>query len=194
MKTRKTFLLVLGILVLAVVVVVAGIGARFAFQTQPILPQDKTYLLHLEDVSYDEGPGFYLWPLGPDETYETREFVSITPETEQEILDILSRYEKHLSWEKAGWIPLQKLAPMFYLKHCAIEIPSWVEAQVVLYNTDPGERAWFNIVLGDGRAQQRLDYTFQPPFYTIENEEQLYAELAEVLGLKDLLAERRTEG
>lgn len=42
MKTRKTFLRVLGILVLAVVVVVAGIGARFAFQTQPILPQDKT--------------------------------------------------------------------------------------------------------------------------------------------------------
>ena len=40
------------------------------------------------------------------------------------------------------------------------------------------------------RKKRREDYTFHPPYYTIENEDQLYAELVEVLDLEDLLAGR----
>lgn len=185
MKRKKILLAVL--LLVAIAAVVSGVAA---FRTKPVMTPGRDYLMHVEEGSGDiTKPGFYLWPQGPDDSYETREYVEITAEQEQAVLEILSRYEKRLSWEKVGWVPVQKFFPQFYV-NVEAEMPPWVEAQVVLYDIEWGDMDIFNIVLGESHAQQRSEYTFHPPYYTIENEEQLYAELAEVLGLEDLLAGR----
>lgn len=187
MKAKKWILSIVVLVVLAAVV-----GGLFAFRTQPVMEPKRDYLMHVEEGSGDvTTPGFYLWPQGPDESYETREFVAITAEQEQAVLDILSRYEKQLSWEKVWWVPVQVCFPRAY-GNVKAEMPDWVEAQVVLYDMTWGDMDIFNIVLGEGHAQQRQDYTFHPPYYNMENEAQLYEELAQVLDLEGLIAARQT--
>lgn len=175
------------VLAMVVIVLAAIVAGAVVLRSKPLVPADKEYLLHIEKkylrdiVIHDKEstigkPAVTLWPQGPDDSYETRKKVVITEEQEQAVLDILSRYSKRLS-----------------LKSVRPEMPEWLEAQVVLYHaTENGEDLdIFNIVLGDGHAQQREDYTFYPPCYTIENEEQLYKELSEALNLPELMENAR---
>lgn len=185
MKNKKKTILV----ILVVVLLAAIVAGVVAFRAKPVLDPEKDYLLGGKSGDLVMAPTIELWPQGADESYETRETVSITKEQEQAVLEILSRYEKRLSGEKVYWVPVQTLFPVAYASVEA-EMPEWLEAQVVVWG-DTKELEVFNIVLGDGHAQQREGYTFHPPYYNIENEEQLYEELAEVLALDDLLAEYR---
>lgn len=185
MKTKRKIVLSV-VVILVLVIAVSGVAA---FRSKPVLAPGQEYLLHVESDYEDlSEPRVILWPQGPDDSYETREPVTITADQEQTILDILTRYEKRLSWEKVGWVPIQKFFPRIYM-YVEAEMPEWLEAQVVIW----GEEEIFDLVLGDGHAQQRNGYTFHPPYYTIENEEQLYEELSQVINLDGLLAERRAD-
>lgn len=180
MKKKRVVILALVVILLASVV-----AGAVAFRSKMLVPSDKEYLMHIEkkyltDIVTDDTtiakPKVILWPQGPDDSYETRKSVVITEEQEQAVLDILSRYSKRLS-----------------LKNVNAEMPEWLEVQVVLYyvSEDGKDLDIFNIVLGNGHAQQRKDYTFHPPCYTIENEEQLYKELSEALNLPELMENAR---
>lgn len=182
MKQKKILALVVVLVLLAAVAVAAAVG----FRAKPLLKADQVYSLHLEDQGQVlQEAGLYLWPQGPDETYQSRTFVPLSQDQAEQILALLGEQQKRLSTEKLWQVPLQ-FFPTLYA-NVAAEMPPWLEAQLIVYPDTGDYQDVFNLVLGQGHAQQRLEHTFHPPCYTLLEEEAFYQQLSQIVGLPELL-------
>ncbi len=165
------------LLVLVVVVVAAGIAAAAAFRPQPLVDGGTDYLC----------PHMTLWLSGGNDEFEDR--ILLNPDSTQAaaITAVLRNYQCRLSTDYL----IDSILSHFFPRHVAKvddPVPQWLEVSFLLLNPADPDQIMPNFLVGSGHAQKRPSGTYAPPYYEVENSEQLYRELSAALDLPALFA------
>lgn len=178
MKKRVKIIL----LVLAVIVVAALIAAASAFRPQPLIDADTDYLC----------PQMTLWLEGGNDAFEGR--IILSPDSAQAaaITEVLRNYQCRLSTDYL----IDSVISRFFPRHVAKvdnAVPPWLEVSFLLLDPASPDEIMPNFLVGNGHAQKRPEGTYAPPYYEVENSEQLYQELSAALDLPAMFAEHQQQ-